>query len=79
MDNTKVCIQLVKQTMRKCFQTNTDVCLTLLQIRLTPLGPRLPCPATLLFNRPARSLLLKLNRPPVLFDKDEIHYGALKK
>ena len=57
--------------MKKCFETNTDVCLGLLQIRLTPLGPRLPGQATQLFNRHLKGLLTKYSRLPVLFNNDE--------
>ena len=45
--------------------------MSLLQIRLTSISPRLPSSATLLFNRPSRGLLPSLSRPPIVCDNYE--------
>ena len=52
------------------YETNDNIYYALLQIHLTLISPRLPSPVTLLFNRPARGLLPKLNRPPISYDND---------
>ena len=57
--------------MKKCFETNANIFMALMQIRSTPICPRLPCPATLLFNRLTRDILPKFNRHPVLCNNDE--------
>ena len=44
----EVCIKLIKQALKNCFDTKSDPHLALLQIRSTPLGPELPSPATLI-------------------------------
>ena len=61
--------------MKKCFETNTDIYQALFQMRSTPLGPGLLSLTTLLFNRPARGLLPKFSRQPILSDKDGILYA----
>ena len=43
-DKTENCIKFIKETKKKCFDTNANVPLALLQIRLTPLRLRLPSP-----------------------------------
>ena len=53
----KVYIQFVKQTIKKCLDTNNGLNLALFQIRSKPMGVRLPSPSMLLFNRPKRGLL----------------------
>ena len=53
--------------------------MTLLQIKSTPIGPSLPRSATLLFNRPARDLLPKFCRPPVVFNNDKNKHATLIK
>ena len=63
--------------IKKCFDTNNDTYLALLQGYLTPIDPGLPRPVTLLFNRPIRGIMPKLNRPAILFDHDDDHYAAL--
>ena len=50
----------------------------MLQMKSTPVGSGLPSPATLLFNRPIRALLLKINREPINFNDDNEHFEALK-
>ena len=42
--------------------------MSLLQIR-TPISPRLPRPAMLLFNRPSRGILPRFSRPSILCKK----------
>ena len=65
--------------MRKCFDTNNDVFLGLLQIRSTSIGPGLPNSAALLFSRSLGGLLPKLSRPLILFDHDNDQYTAIIK
>ena len=52
------------------FETNADIYVALLQIRSTPISPRLSGQVTLQFNRPPRGILLKFNRQPVLCGND---------
>ena len=65
--------------MKKWFETNVNICMVLLQIRSTLLGPGLPNLATLVFNRPVRSILLMFTRLEMLFDSDENNHPALTK
>ena len=58
---------------------NADIHLTLLQIRSTPLGPRLLSVVKLVFNRPVGGQMAKLKRPSILFDNDETNHAALVK
>ena len=51
--------------------------MALLQIALTLITPRLPSPATLLFNRPAKGILPKISITLVLFDSDKSDHSAL--
>ena len=60
----EVCIKFIKWTVKKCFDTNNDVYLALLQILSTPNGPLLGSPAALIFNKPIRGLMPKLSRHP---------------
>ena len=71
-------INFVKCTMKKCFYTNQDVNLALLQMRSTPVRNGLPSPATVLFNRPIRELSPMINRMLMLYDYDDEHYDAMK-
>ena len=65
--------------MKKCYETNADIYMSLLKIRLTPVNPKVPNPATLLFNRPARGLLPRLSRTPIIYDNNESNHDALKR
>ena len=56
---------------------NTNIYMALLQIRSTPISPRIQRWATLLFNRSARGLLPKLIRTPMLFDNNEKSHTAI--
>ena len=47
---TEACIKFVKGTMKKCFESDTDVNLAVLQVRSIPMWLGLPKPATILFN-----------------------------
>ena len=47
-------------------------------MRLTPIGTGLPSPATMLFNRPIRTLLPQMNREPININADDEHCEALK-
>ena len=44
-----------------------------------PIGPSLPSPMALLFNKLARGLLPKFKRPPMLFDNDESNHTVFNK
>ena len=69
----------MKWTKRKCFATETDLYMALLHIRSTLIGSNLSCVVTILLNRPARGLLQKLSRPPIVFNKYENIHAALIK
>ena len=75
----EACIKFVKCTLKKCFDSRGDPHITLLQIHMTPLGPRLPSPATMLFHHPIRGIIPIINRPPVGRGNDEEHYEVLIK
>ena len=62
---------------QKC-HNNNDVNLASLQIRSTPVDAGIPSPATLLFNRPIRSLLPQMNREPINIKNYNAYYEALK-
>ena len=47
-------------------------------IRSTPVGAGLHSPAMLLFNRPIRGILPKMNRGPININNDGTQYKALK-
>ena len=47
----EACFKFINQTFKECAKTGRDINMALLQIHTTPLGPGLPSPATLLFNR----------------------------
>ena len=76
--HAEACLKFVKQTMKKCFDNNTDVNLALIQIRSMPVGPGLLSPATLLFNRPMRGLVPSTSRMLINIDYDEDNYHKLK-
>ena len=38
----------------------------------------LPSTAVMLFNRPIRGLQLQMNRDPINFSNDDVHYEALE-
>ena len=40
MATAEACIKFLKETVKKCSETNTDINLALLQIRQTPPGQR---------------------------------------
>ena len=46
-------------------------------MRSTPIGSGLPNHAKLLFNRPFRVLLPKVNKEPINFNDYDEHYGGL--
>ena len=73
------CIKFTKRIMKKCFDTGWDVRLALLQITLTLVGPGLPNPAVILFNRPIQGILPKIKRAQIFYDYDNHHYTTFKK
>ena len=68
----------LKCTIKKCTQTNNNVHFALLPIRSTLVDTMLHSPATLLFNRPIRALLLQIGREPININNDDKYYEALK-
>ena len=66
-------------TIKTCIDTKLDIHIAILQIRSTPLGPRLPSLINLLFNCPKRGILPIINRPPVNTNNDDEHYEELLK
>ena len=74
----KACIKFIERTVNKCSDTNQDVNLALLQIRLMPIEPGLPNLETIQFSRPISGRLLMLNREPTFYDYDNDHHVTLK-
>ena len=68
----------MKETL-KCCDTKSDPHIALLQIRSTPLGPRLPSPTRLLFNHPIRGIMPSINRSLIGVSSDDEYYEALVK
>ena len=58
----EACIKFVKGMIKKCRQTNNEASFALIQIWSTPTGAGIPSPATLLLNRPIRTLLSQVSR-----------------
>ena len=75
----EACIKLIKRTMKKYYKTNVDTYMSLLQIRSTPIIPKIPSLATILFNRLVKGLLPRISSPPIMFDNDESNHAAVKK
>ena len=73
----EACIKFIKSTMKKCFDSGSDVHIALLQIRTTPIRQGLLSPATLLFNCQVRGIMPVMNRLPINTDNDEEHHKAL--
>ena len=77
---SKAYIKFTKCTIRKCTDTKSDIYVAFLQMRSTPLGPGMPCPAMLLFNCPRRGFKSIINRWPVNSNNDDDeHYDTLVK
>ena len=68
----KIC-QRYHQT---CFDNNSDVNCSLLQIKFMPIGTGLPRPAILLFNRLKRALLSQINSKSINYNADDENYEA---
>ena len=73
----KACIKFVKQTMKKCFDTNVDENLAILQIWSIPIGPGLLSHAILLFNRPIWGVMPTISRVSMNFDTIKIQWKLL--
>ena len=71
--------QTYKANTKKYFDTKSDQHIDLFQIRSTPLGPGLPCPATLLFNNPIRGIMPTINILLISVNNSHEHYNALVK
>ena len=69
--------QTPKIYTQRCHNTNSDIHLALLQIRVRPLGPELPSPARLLFNHPTRGIMPIINRILLSMDDDDEYHEAL--
>ena len=59
-------------------EENDNINLALLQIGSMPVRPGLPSSATLLFNRPIRSLMPKVSRTSTKYNQDEDNQNKLK-
>ena len=64
-------------TIQKCFDTDNDVYLALLQIHSTLMGPGLPSPAALMFNIQIRDSNVKTKQISILFNHYDDHYIVL--
>ena len=72
----EACIKFVKCTLKKCFDSRSDLHIALLQIQMTPLGQGLASHTTMLFNHLIRGIMPVVNRPLIGSDSDE-HHNAL--
>ena len=72
------CTKIVKCTVKKCFDTNVHINIALLQIRSPLVGLLLPSPPTLLFSRPIRGPVPKIDRTPITCNNDKDHHTTLK-
>ena len=70
-------IKFVKRKRKTSYENIAEIYMSLLHIRSTPVSPRLPIPATLLFNRLARGLLPRFSGPTIICDNDDINHAAL--
>ena len=75
----EACIKFVKSTLKKCFDSNGDPHIILLQICMSPVVPGFPRPANVLFKQPIRGIMPIIKRPLVGIDSDEGHYEVLIK
>ena len=66
------CIQFVKRTIAKCYDTNVDIHMSLLQVISAGIGAGLTSPAIHLLNRSSRGLLL--SRWLIICDNDESNH-----
>ena len=73
----KTYLSFVKRTIRKWYKTNANIYMSLLQIRSTPINPRLPSLTILLFNRLSRGILLRFRSPPTGCDNNDSSHSAL--
>ena len=73
----EACIKVSTFTMKKCFVSEGDLHIAMLQLRTAPLGQGLQSPATLLFTHPVRDIIPVIDRLPITTDNDEEHHKAL--
>ena len=73
----EACIKFIKCTIKKCSDSSSDIHMTLLHIRTTPLGQGLPNPAMLLFNCPVHGIIPLMDRKPINIDNDVEHHKNL--
>ena len=73
----EACIKFVKCTLKKWFDSRSDLHIALLQIQMTPLGQGLPSPATMLFNCPIRGIMPITNGLLVGIDNDNEHHKEI--
>ena len=67
------------QTLKKCFEITSDIHLTLLQNRSSPLQPGLPRLAKLLFNYPIMHTIPVINKVPINANIDDYCEALLQK
>ena len=79
MGKLKYALTVQRVTMKKCYETNAEIHMSLLQIKSTLLSPGLLNLVMLLFNRLARGLLPRFSRPPIMCYNDVTNHTALKK
>ena len=70
--------KFTKCTVKKLFDTFTDINLALLQMKSMAIESGIPCPATLLFNQPIRIIMQRLNRAPINYNYHKHHYHVLE-
>ena len=65
-------LRFLRQTCKKCYDTNTDMNMALWRNRSTPLGG-VTKSVTLLFNHPVRGLMLIINGSPISAYNNDDH------
>ena len=75
--HVEACIKFIKCTMKKCFDSRSNMHIALVQIRKMLLGQGLPSPDTLLFDCLVRGIMPVIDRLPICTNNDEEHHKAL--
>ena len=73
----EACIKFVKCTLKKCFDSRSNLHVALLQIQITPQEQGLPRTATMLFNYLIRGIMSVINRLAVGINNDEEHHKVI--
>ena len=69
--------QIGKVKNKKCYETNADINMSLMQMRSMPKRPRLQSLDTVLFNRLTTGLMPIISRQPIMHNNDENNHAVL--